>query len=91
MNTKMLKNISTGVLAIGLSLGLASPAFSHDENAEAASKTAKEMPKHKHKRKSKHEAKVVYACPMHPEEKSDKAGKCSKCGMDLVKMDSPKK
>ena len=26
-----------------------------------------------------------YSCPMHPEVTSDKAGKCSKCGMDLVK------
>ncbi len=26
---------------------------------------------------------VEYVCPMHPEEKSDKPGKCSKCGMDL--------
>jgi len=24
-----------------------------------------------------------YACPMHPEETSDKPGKCGKCGMDL--------
>ena len=28
--------------------------------------------------------KIVYACPMHPKEISDKKGKCSKCGMDLV-------
>ncbi len=27
---------------------------------------------------------ATYSCPMHPEVKSDKAGKCSKCGMDLV-------
>lgn len=26
----------------------------------------------------------TYSCPMHPEEKSDKPGKCSKCGMDLT-------
>ncbi len=26
-----------------------------------------------------------YTCPMHAEVMSDKAGKCSKCGMDLVK------
>lgn len=28
--------------------------------------------------------KIVYSCPMHPKEISDKKGKCSKCGMDLV-------
>lgn len=27
---------------------------------------------------------AIYECPMHPEVTSDKAGKCSKCGMDLV-------
>jgi len=26
----------------------------------------------------------TYSCSMHPEEKSDKPGKCSKCGMDLT-------
>ncbi len=25
-----------------------------------------------------------YTCPMHPDVKSDKPGKCSKCGMDLL-------
>ncbi|MDR6844111.1 heavy metal-binding domain-containing protein [Flavobacterium granuli] len=28
--------------------------------------------------------KTTYSCPMHPKEISDKKGKCSKCGMDLV-------
>jgi hypothetical protein len=28
---------------------------------------------------------TVYTCPMHPEVTSDKAGKCPKCGMELVK------
>jgi transcription initiation factor IIE alpha subunit len=28
--------------------------------------------------------KTTYTCPMHPKEISDKKGKCSKCGMDLV-------
>jgi histidinol phosphatase-like enzyme len=28
---------------------------------------------------------TVYTCPMHPEVTSDKAGKCPKCGMALVK------
>lgn len=29
--------------------------------------------------------KVIYTCPMHPEEVSDKPGTCPKCGMELVK------
>src|SRR5574337_1257764 len=29
---------------------------------------------------------AVYTCPMHPEVKSDKPGKCPKCGMNLVKV-----
>jgi len=26
----------------------------------------------------------IYTCPMHPEVKSKKPGKCPKCGMNLV-------
>ncbi|MEO6229875.1 MAG: heavy metal-binding domain-containing protein [Ferruginibacter sp.] len=29
----------------------------------------------------------TYTCSMHPEVKSDKPGKCPKCGMELVKKD----
>ena len=34
----------------------------------------------------KEEAKEVYTCPMHPDVKSDKPGKCPKCNMDLKPM-----
>ncbi len=30
-----------------------------------------------------------YACPMHPEVRSDKAGKCPKCGMNLMMPVAP--
>jgi hypothetical protein len=30
-------------------------------------------------------AAMDYSCPMHPNVKSAKAGKCPKCGMDMVK------
>ena len=37
--------------------------------------------------KSENNKSKEYTCPMHPEIISDKPGKCSKCGMDLVPMD----
>jgi hypothetical protein len=37
------------------------------------------------KKANKKMATMMYKCPMHPEVTSDKPGKCSKCGMDLVK------
>ncbi len=33
---------------------------------------------------------AVYSCPMHPEVKSKEEGKCSKCGMELKKMEMAK-
>ena len=33
----------------------------------------------------------VYTCPMHPEVKSDKPGKCPKCGMNLEEKKTPHK
>ena len=33
------------------------------------------------------EASALYACPMHPEVRSDQPGKCPKCGMTLVKRE----
>jgi Cu(I)/Ag(I) efflux system membrane fusion protein len=33
------------------------------------------------------ETEVYYTCPMHPEVKSDKPGKCPKCGMELIKKE----
>jgi len=38
--------------------------------------------------KMKNMSSMNYTCPMHPEVSSDKPGKCSKCGMDLVKKTS---
>ena len=35
--------------------------------------------------KMKNMSAAMYSCPMHPEVTSNKAGKCSKCGMTLVK------
>jgi transcription initiation factor IIE alpha subunit len=35
---------------------------------------------------TKQAEKINYACPMHADVKSDKPGKCSKCGMDLKEV-----
>ena len=37
------------------------------------------------------EAKVQYECPMHPDQVSDKPGKCPICKMDLVEKKAEKK
>ncbi|HEY9423034.1 MAG TPA: heavy metal-binding domain-containing protein [Thermoanaerobaculia bacterium] len=38
-----------------------------------------------HQHGAEDNAAAAYVCPMHPEVTSDAPGKCSKCGMDLVK------
>jgi len=43
------------------------------------------MGKCDHKPKKDKKSSAAYVCPMHPEVTSDKAAKCSKCGMDLEK------
>ena len=42
------------------------------------------MQKHHHKMMH-----TMYTCPMHPEVMQNKAGKCPKCNMDLVKATMP--
>ena len=34
--------------------------------------------------------KIVYTCPMHPNAKSDKPGRCPECDMNLVENNSTK-
>ncbi|MEX1138707.1 MAG: heavy metal-binding domain-containing protein [Bacteroidota bacterium] len=48
---------------------------------------AQDESKKEGKSERQHQEKAVYACPMHPEVKSDKQGECPKCGMTLVKQD----
>jgi len=50
-----------------------------------------EFIKNPEKYTQKKETKAVYTCPMHPEVKSDKPGKCPKCGMALQKKMVPMK
>jgi len=38
----------------------------------------------KNSKSEKKEAGKIYTCSMHPEVRSDKPGKCPKCGMTLI-------
>ena len=49
-------------------------------HTDAGRETAAQEEPHDH-----HGHAEAYACPMHPEVTSETAGKCPKCGMDLVK------
>jgi Heavy metal binding domain len=63
-----------------------SAAFAQNAPAAANVKTVKTTKAAKGKRSAKaatETAKVMYECPMKCEPATDKAGKCSKCGMDL--------
>lgn len=80
---KMKKKIFIPVVATALIFGACNNSSNTDEkkstgNMEAASsldttKLAK--------------GTGFYQCPMHPEVTSDKPGSCSKCGMDLEKVE----
>ena len=65
------------ILAI-LALGISSATFAHPHH-------------HGHKAKKHTSAKVMYTCTMHPEVIKSKPGKCPKCGMALVKKETPTK
>ena len=54
-------------------------------NAENLEASEIDNPKETHKNHKMDSEKTAYACPMHPDITSDKTGRCSKCGMDLVK------
>lgn len=70
MNAKSLTiALITGLLGLGIGW-FAATRGSHDHAHEATTAPAK--------------GKTVYQCPMHPWIKSDKPGKCTICGMDLV-------
>jgi len=70
------------ILAAIFTLGVAIISCKNSENKTDATtadttKTAAAAPK------DSTATKAIYVCPMHPEETSDKPGKCPKCGMDL--------
>ena len=65
-----------GLIAAAIALlWMAVPALSHEGERHESSKK-----EHSHKSTA---SIPVYTCPMHPEVRSDKPGKCPKCGMPL--------
>ena len=77
------------VLIIALFTCGANVSFAQNAPTQAA-KTEKTAPKKVAKTKKASKAKAtenaMYECPMKCEPASAKAGKCAKCGMDLVEV-----
>ena len=77
------------VLIIALFTCGATVSFAQNAPTQAA-KTEKAAPKKAAKTKKAGKAKAtesaMYECPMKCEPASAKAGKCAKCGMDLVEV-----
>ncbi len=66
------------------------PAMDHSQHggsspAAVQPATPRTTPRTSTAKKSAPTAASIYSCPMHPEVRSDKPGKCPKCGMTLVK------
>ncbi len=86
-------NFAVIAAALVLGLGINSVwGMEHDSNHEQHEQHDSE---HHHeaseKDKSKHDAHQVWTCSMCPEVKSDKPGKCPKCGMKLIPLKKDKK
>jgi len=69
----MKKSILIGMLAVSMSLIFNACNNSSPKSSAVDLKAA---------------SKEVYTCSMHPEVRSDEPGKCPKCGMELVKMET---
>jgi cytochrome oxidase Cu insertion factor (SCO1/SenC/PrrC family) len=76
MQLKITRTLFSLVALVAL---VALPAVFADDHSVAV---AQRKPAAKKKKKAA-AAAAVYTCPMHPEVKSSKAGRCPKCGMDL--------
>lgn len=64
------------------------PAVDHSQHGQPPETTkpgTQSQPKRTVSQPSQPVAAIVYTCPMHPEVRSSKPGKCPKCGMALVK------
>lgn len=72
---------------IAMGIGVLRPDFDVERAAPA---TASNGSGHHHHDNADEATASEYTCPHHPEVKSDKPGKCPKCGMDLEPKPAPK-
>ncbi len=71
----MKRSILPIVMIVAALLSLEAEVFAQHRDHQGT----EQQPNHTQK-----QVKEVYTCPMHPDVKSDKPGKCPKCGMSLV-------
>ncbi len=81
--------ISVGITGVALLLIASVPGWAyegeaHDRPTAAKPAAATDDPRMIQKTDQKQAESPVYTCPMHPEVRQDKPGKCPKCGMNLV-------
>lgn len=75
------------LLAFGATISFSQNAPAHAEkHTPKTEKKASKKTKKAHKGSKAAQSNVMYECPMKCEPASAKAGKCSKCGMDLVEV-----
>jgi hypothetical protein len=82
--------IGIAILTISL-IGFASPSVqNNDSKKQAASVNSQQQKKDAPAPAATAAKKDVYTCPMHPDVKQDKPGKCPKCNMNLEKKETTK-
>jgi hypothetical protein len=74
--------LAIALFTLGTTVSFAQNAPAAKANEKAHQHTA--QPKKGKKAKKATEAQTLYECPMKCEPATTKAGKCGKCGMDLV-------
>jgi hypothetical protein len=81
--------ISAYSLMVILSLATLAVLFIASSAIQIDSKNSQLSPVINQMQKAETGQKIVYTCPMHAGVTSEKPGKCSKCGINLVKRETP--